>query len=97
MSCLGIPAGPSPPGALPPSPPAPAVDDALKLGLLRAALLASERAAELLGRCMDSYPEATEGIRGALAALGESVRLPDELEQLRWGSSRGRGLRKTCV
>ena len=77
MKCITLPAGPSAASQ------EATTDDGFKLGLMRVALHATARAAELEAECADSYDVVTRGARSALEALGSRLRLPSELEKLR--------------
>jgi nucleolar protein 14 len=82
MKSITLPAGPA---SGTPDPSAAQGDDGFKLGLLRIALHAAARSAELCSEHPDAYDLTTRGLRSALSALGahKGIELPPELELLR--------------
>lgn len=83
MQALTLPAGASAKSSPTPSG-TPAVDDALKLGLLQVTMQAVGRTSDVACAChRDGYPEATQGLRAALALLGSCLKLPQALEEQR--------------
>lgn len=82
LKSITLPAGPSS-GRTTAAPSGVDVEDGFKLGLMRIAVHAAARAAELSSDYPDAYDISTRGLRSALSELGTRLNLPLELESLR--------------